>query len=89
MAGRSRVYGIGIVRVNQIKAFILEYHVEHKNSPSLREIAQAIGISTTVTHYYLKRLEAEGWLMPRPERVSRYYIPVQMMEKNYAATPDQ
>jgi repressor LexA len=58
-------------RQKRIMAFIGEYLEIHNYPPTIREIGQAVGISSTsVVKYNLERLEEKG-LIERSEEVSR------------------
>jgi repressor LexA len=58
-------------RQRRIMAFIREYLEAHNYPPTIREIGQAVGISSTsVVKYNLERLQEKG-LIERSEEVSR------------------
>src|SRR3954464_15040822 len=58
-------------RQQRILDFVVEYTGEHGYPPSIREIGQAVGItSTSVVDYNLKALERSG-LIRRDKEVSR------------------
>jgi len=58
-------------RQKRIVAFIREYLEAHNYPPTIREIGQAVGISSTsVVKYNLERLEEKG-VIERSEEVSR------------------
>lgn len=55
----------------RILGYIVSYIEEHKIPPTLREISEGVGISTTsVTTYHLQRLEKDG-LIERDPNISR------------------
>jgi repressor LexA len=55
-----------------ILALIAEHVAEHGVSPSIRELTEATGVSSTSTvHHHLKTLEREGLIRPRPSRMAR------------------
>ncbi|SRR5579884_179241 len=62
-------------RQERIRDFIAEFTDEHGYPPSIREIGQAVGISSTsVVDYNLRVLEREG-LLRRDREVSRGLVP--------------
>jgi repressor LexA len=62
--------GLG-VRHQRILDFIQEYQRKHKHPPSIREIGENCGISSTsVVNYYLDQLEKSGHI-ERDRRISR------------------
>ncbi len=63
-------------RHQRVLNFIKEYLEKHGYPPSIREIGEATGISSTsVVTYYLKQLEALG-LIRRGQNVSRAILPI-------------
>jgi repressor LexA len=59
------------VRQERILDFIRRYHAEHNYPPTIREIGQAAGISSTsVVKYNLERLQEKGYIS-RSKEVSR------------------
>jgi predicted ArsR family transcriptional regulator len=53
--------GTGVKRRDQVAAFIEHYAAEHGGqSPSLQEIADALGISKTAADGHVQKLIAEG-----------------------------
>ncbi len=67
--GRKRK-GLG-ERHKKILAFLQEYQARHQYPPSIREIGEHTGISSTsVVNYYLDQLEKMG-LIERDRRISR------------------
>lgn len=53
----------------RILSFIRAYQLGHDNSPSVREIQQALNISSTsVVDYNLKKLAREGFIKHTPKR---------------------
>ena len=68
MAKKSATHG-DRVRM-RILSFIKEYIVEHKYPPTIREIADAVGLSSSASVFnHLKKLAAEGLITisDRPE----------------------
>lgn len=65
-------------RRDQVMEFILTYKEAHDgNSPTVREIAAGCGIpSTSNVVWWLRRLEAEGWLRVEETGTSRRRIMV-------------
>lgn len=65
-------------RRDQVMEFILTYKEAHDgNSPTVREIAAGYGIpSTSNVVWWLRRLEAEGWLRVEETGTSRRRIMV-------------
>jgi len=58
-------------RHRKILEFLREYQAENKYPPSIREIGEKTGISSTsVVNYYLEQLEREG-LIERDRGISR------------------
>ena len=58
-------------RQQKILEFVMEYTADHGYPPSIREIGQAVGISSTsVVDYNLRALERSG-LIRRDREVSR------------------
>jgi SOS-response transcriptional repressor LexA len=63
-------------RPRMVLLFIHAYKEQHDFSPNIREIGNAVGItSTSVVNYYLNRLEEKGWIgflyLPAPQRKKR------------------
>lgn len=53
----------------EIYRFILTYSQEHAYPPSVREICEAVGLSSTATvHVHLKNLERNGLIMRDPSK---------------------
>ena len=48
--------------MNQIFAYIKSFMWEKNFSPTAREIAEALSLSTSTVHGYLKRLVDEGYM---------------------------
>lgn len=62
----------------QIYDFIVAYRKVHKNSPTRREIAEAVGnISTNTVNYQLARMAGLGMIRWEPKR-ARMIEPVKM-----------
>ena len=58
-------------RRDSILVFIREYYQDHRIAPNIREISSASNItSTSVTNYYLDKLEDEG-MIERIAKISR------------------
>lgn len=67
----SRREGIPNPRQNKILIFIYEYYQEFRHSPSVREIGEAANVrSTSVTNYYLQKLQKVGYINQTP-KISR------------------
>lgn len=67
--------------------FILSYWKEHKTSPSTRELADSMNTSTSVINYYLRLLQEDGYILWKPDGLSRQIIPVeiaQAIEEHFA-----
>jgi SOS-response transcriptional repressor LexA len=58
-------------RRESILCFIIGYHAKHQYAPSIREIAQGVGLKSPATvHTHLRKLMADGfisydWSIPR------------------------
>lgn len=62
--------GLG-VRHQKILEFLQEYQQQNRYPPSIREIGEKTGISSTsVVNYYLEQLEKQGYIQ-RDRRISR------------------
>lgn len=50
----------------QLVKFVLEYQRQHHAAPTMREIAEGLGMtSTNGVRYWLKVCEYQGWVMQR------------------------
>lgn len=63
-------------RQNDVLTFIRSYRVKHGISPTLREISEIMGISTTSVHEHMQVLVSKGHLI-RTEGVSRGFVPAE------------
>lgn len=62
-------------RREAIFEFITNYHREHGYGPSMREVADACGItSSSIVHGHIERLVADGMLRRTPG-IARSYRP--------------
>lgn len=67
----SKSIPLGPERRNKIIAFMFQHQEQKGIPPSIREIGEAVYISSTsVVNYYLGKLRAEGWITFTP-RLSR------------------
>ncbi len=58
----------------KIKKFIIDYYRKNHRSPSIREIARALGIASTSTVYFhLQKLQKEGFIELK-ERIARNIV---------------
>ena len=63
-------------REHDVYNYILEYRKEKRFSPSMREIADGIGLhSASTIHVHIHNLVSKGWLYPC-EQMNRTMIPV-------------
>ncbi|MDO4564672.1 MAG: hypothetical protein Q4C04_03585 [Clostridia bacterium] len=63
-------------RENDVYNYILEYRKAKRFSPSMREIAEGIGLhSASTVHIHVHNLMNKGWLLPC-EQMNRTIIPV-------------
>ena len=63
-------------RENDVYYYILEFRKEKRFSPSMREIAEGIGLhSASTVHVHVHNLVDKGWLLPC-EQMNRTIIPV-------------
>ena len=63
-------------REQDVYDYILEYRKEKRFSPSMREIAEGIGLhSASTVHVHVHNLMDKGWLQP-VERMNRTILPV-------------
>ena len=63
-------------REKDVYDYILEYRKEKRFSPSMREIAEGIGLhSASTVHVHVHNLMDKGWLQP-VERMNRTILPV-------------
>lgn len=63
-------------REREIYSYILAYRKEKRFSPSMREIAEGIGLhSASTIHVHVHSLVDKGWLLPC-EQLKRAIIPV-------------
>lgn len=83
------------VRLEKIKAYILNYWHEKHFSPAIREIAQELSISTGMMHRYILLLEEQGWLEKHEHNkvhgpaTSRTIVPVELfMNKKWVGGID-
>jgi len=59
--------------------FIVEFWKLNHCSPSIREIGDGVGISSTsVVGYYLGFLERDGEILPRGENKNRNIVPAEI-----------
>ena len=64
-------------REQDVYDYILEYRKEKRFSPSMREIAEGIGLhSASTVHVHIHRLINKGWLLPC-EQLNRTIIPAE------------
>ena len=57
--------------------YILKYRREKRFSPSMREIAEGIGLhSASTVHVHIHHLINKGWLLPS-EQLNRTIIPAE------------
>ena len=64
-------------REQNVYDYILEYRKEKRFSPSLREIAEGIGLhSASTVHVHIHHLINKGWLLPC-EQLNRTIIPAE------------
>ena len=63
-------------REQDVYDYILEYRKEKRFSPSMREIAEGIGLhSASTVHVHVHNLVDKGWLLPI-EQLNRTILPV-------------
>lgn len=63
-------------RENDVYHYIVKYRKEKRFSPSMREIAEGIGLhSASTVHVHVHNLMDKGWLQP-VERMNRTILPV-------------
>jgi len=63
-------------REQDVYDYILEYRKEKRFSPSMREIADGIGLhSASTVHVHIHNLVNKGWLRPC-EQMNRTILPV-------------
>jgi repressor LexA len=55
-----------LVVKDKILAFLRSFIAEHGYSPTVREIAEAVGLSTSGTYHHLEALRAEGAITGGP-----------------------
>ena len=66
-------------REHDVYNYILEYRKEKRFSPSMREIADAVGLhSASTIHVHVHSLVDKGWLLPC-DQLKRAIIPVDEM----------
>lgn len=65
---------------------IYEYRSEHGYSPSVRDIAEELEVSTSVVQYHLNRLEERGWI-ERDEGIARSIRLTQGERTSYDTSP--
>ena len=64
-------------REQDVYDYILEYRKEKRFSPSMREIADGIGLhSASTVHVHIHHLISKGWLLPC-EQLNRTIIPAE------------
>ena len=64
-------------REQDVYDYILEYRKEKRFSPSMREIAEGIGLhSASTVHVHIHHLISKGWLLPC-EQLNRTIIPAE------------
>ena len=64
-------------REKDVYDYILEYRKEKRFSPSMREIAEGIGLhSASTVHVHIHHLIKKGWLLPC-EQLNRTIIPAE------------
>lgn len=69
-------------RMMDVLAEIRKYRHLHGHAPSVRELATLCGMaSTSIVHYYLDRLEADGYIRRTPN-ISRSIVLVKHGEKS-------
>lgn len=70
-------------RLETVKAFIEDYYNDHLYAPSLNEVADHFGVSTSVANYWLLRLEKDNYLEPRTGKgVARNIVPKSLFKNN-------
>lgn len=52
-------------RVEVLKGLIKKHWIDNHGSPSIRELGDKMGLSTSMITIYIKELEASGWLEKR------------------------
>lgn len=57
-----------------IVGFIIDYYRKNQFYPSYDEIADGIGRAKATVHVYMKKLEAEGIIVRKSDRSSRYRL---------------
>ena len=63
-------------RENDVYHYIVKYRKEKRFSPSMREIAEGVGLhSASTVHVHVHNLMDKGWLQP-VERMNRTILPV-------------
>ena len=64
-------------REQDVYDYILEYRKEKRFSPSMREIAEGLGLhSASTVHVHIHHLIDKGWLLPC-EQLNRTIIPAE------------
>ena len=59
---------IGQARAKEIEAFINDYCSEYGTAPSVREIAEGVGLGKTTVQYHLKQMKEAGRIEGRGHR---------------------
>ena len=64
-------------REQDVYDYILDYRKEKRFSPTMREIAEGIGLhSASTVHVHIHNLIKKGWLLPC-EQLNRTIIPAE------------
>ena len=68
-------------RRDQVREYIDRYWVRHKSAPSIRDIKQGVGLSSTsLVFSYVRKLAEFGYLVPIEPSLSRQIMPVWVRE---------
>ena len=72
----------------QVLVFIRSYYDECKYPPCVREIGEAVGItSTSVVNYYLVDLHDRKLIKMTP-KVARSYVPIEVFDEKFTPCPE-
>lgn len=66
-------------RSEEVYQFVVEFRAQHRVSPTMREIARGVGLSSTsVVDYHVQRLIADGRLEQTLPGRSRALLPTEV-----------
>lgn len=75
--------------IKKLQDAIIKYRRENLISPSMQDLANAMGKGKTTIFYYINYLDEIGWLVPRPKSSVRSFIPKQELEALHESRTDQ